>query len=167
MRDQSTRSNKLQTNKIHPAIQKHPDRVDRVVAESVGYYGDLRSVVKADLTFVPLSQVPPALKTRMGAMHGHDYIETFWSVLCNNHVTYIVTEHYDIRETVQNLTCPILMVNGDRDFYFDVDHPYNMYKEIQKNAALWIVPNCGHDVHHQYPEDFVRQVVGFLESHIE
>jgi pimeloyl-ACP methyl ester carboxylesterase len=142
---------------------RHPDRVDRVVAASVGYFGDLKSVVKTDLTFVPLSQVPPALKGQMAAMHKEAYLGTFWSVLSNNHVTYIATESYDIRPTVEKLSCPILMINGDRDYYFDVDHPYGVYKKIQKNASLWIVPNCGHDVHHKYPEEFARQVAAFLE----
>ncbi|MCF7559996.1 alpha/beta hydrolase [Sabulilitoribacter multivorans] len=41
------------------------------------------------------------------------------------------------------ITCPTLIIHGDRDDFFPVDIPISFYKSIP-NSYLWIVPNDGH-----------------------
>ncbi|PCJ96902.1 MAG: alpha/beta hydrolase [Flavobacteriaceae bacterium] len=42
------------------------------------------------------------------------------------------------------ITCPTLIIHGDRDEYFDIDVPVSMYKAIP-NAYLWVIPKGAHD----------------------
>lgn len=41
------------------------------------------------------------------------------------------------------ITCPTLIIHGDRDPYFSVNIPVISYKAIP-NSYLWVVPNDGH-----------------------
>jgi pimeloyl-ACP methyl ester carboxylesterase len=41
------------------------------------------------------------------------------------------------------IKCPVLIIQGDRDQYFPVDIPVNMYKSIP-DAYLWVIPGGGH-----------------------
>lgn len=142
---------------------RHPDRVGKVVAESVGYHGDFSSLIKTDMTFVPFERIEKAIRRKMVAMHGETYSRILWSVLSDHRESYIMSQTYDIRDEVTRLKAPLFIINGDRDFYFDVEHPMQIYKRLRKNARLWIAPNCGHDVHVEAPEAFIRNVMGFLE----
>ncbi len=143
---------------------RHKERVRRVVASSVGFFGSVKSLFQTDMTFVPFDRIEQRLRKQMGAMHGEDYVEHLWSILSNNRRSYIMSESYDIRPEVLRLKCPLLLVNGDRDFYFEVEHPVSIYKKLRRTASLWIVPGCGHDVHMEKTDDFVKTVTAFLES---
>ncbi len=41
------------------------------------------------------------------------------------------------------IKCPVLIIQGDRDEYFPIDIPVEMYKSIA-NSYLWILPNGKH-----------------------
>ncbi len=41
------------------------------------------------------------------------------------------------------IKCPVLIIQGDRDEYFPIDIPVEMYKSIP-NSYLWILPNGKH-----------------------
>jgi pimeloyl-ACP methyl ester carboxylesterase len=143
---------------------RFPDRIRRIVAESVGYFGSLKSLVQTDMTFVPFERIERALRKKMVAMHGEAYTPRLWSLLRNHTQSYIMREDYDIRSEVRQIKAPLFIINGDRDFYFDVEHPIGVYKALRTNATLWIAPGCGHDVHHDIPEEFAANVVRFLRS---
>jgi pimeloyl-ACP methyl ester carboxylesterase len=143
---------------------RHKERVRRVVASSVGFYGSIRSVIQTDMTFVPFDRIEQRLRRQMGAMHGEDYVERLWSIWSSNRQSYIMSDSYDIRPEVRRLRCPLLLINGDRDFYFEVEHPVSMFKKMRRNTSLWIVPGCGHDVHMEKPEEFVTTVTDFLKN---
>ncbi len=144
---------------------RNPGRVGRVVASSVGYFGDFKSLIKTDMTFVPFQKIERVLRRRMVRMHGGEYTRRLWSVLRSER-SYIMSDAYDIRAEVARLAAPLLIVNGDRDFYFDVDHPLEIYRKLRKTAELWIAPGCGHDVHIEAPEAFVQTVTRFLTKTI-
>ncbi|MFQ6114574.1 MAG: alpha/beta fold hydrolase [bacterium] len=44
---------------------------------------------------------------------------------------------------LSQIKCPVLIIHGDRDGYFPIDIPVQMYKSIP-NAYLWIIPNGNH-----------------------
>ena len=54
-----------------------------------------------------------------------------------------------------------LIVHGDRDQFFPVNIPVEMYQSIP-NSYLWIVPNGGHGPHNQHREEFVKLTKQFL-----
>lgn len=143
----------------------HPRRVKQVVAASVGYYGSLKFIVSTDMTFVPFDRIPAVLRQRMTLMHGDDYVKKLWAMLSAHKRSYIMNEHYDIRKMVATIKQPLLIANGDRDFYFDVKHPLSIYKKMRKTAELWIVPGTGHDIHMEQPALFVSEVLRFFDRH--
>ena len=141
----------------------HPRRVTQLVAASVGYFGSLKSMVAADMTFVPFAQIPATLRETMRRMHGAEYIETLWELLRKDKRSYIMNERFDIRKAVKSVKQPLLMANGDRDFYFEPAHPLSMFKKMRKTAELWIVPGVGHDIHMEQPELFASEVLRFFD----
>lgn len=143
---------------------RHPTRVRRIVTASVGFYGSARSILQTDMTFVPFERIEARIVRQMAAMHGEDYIRSLWSILSKHRGSYIMSESYDIRDEVRRVRRPLLLVNGDRDFYFEVDHPVSIYKKMRRTAALWIVPNCGHDVHMEKGDEFVSTAMTFLRA---
>jgi pimeloyl-ACP methyl ester carboxylesterase len=56
-----------------------------------------------------------------------------------------------------------LIVHGDRDEFFPVSIPVEMYRSIPR-SFLWIVPNGGHVPIHQHPEEFKRVALQFLSN---
>lgn len=59
------------------------------------------------------------------------------------------------------ITCPTLILHGDRDNYFPLDIPLTIYRSIP-NADLCIVPKTGHMLPVQSPELFLTSLVEFL-----
>jgi pimeloyl-ACP methyl ester carboxylesterase len=45
---------------------------------------------------------------------------------------------------LSTITARTMIIHGDRDPFFPVSIPVEMYHSIP-NSALWIVPNTGHD----------------------
>jgi len=44
---------------------------------------------------------------------------------------------------LSKIKCPVLIIHGDRDEYFPIDIPVEMYKSIP-NSYLWVLPNGRH-----------------------
>lgn len=141
---------------------RNKNRVGRIVVSSVGFFGSARSILQTDMTFVPFDRIDEGLRKRLKDMHGEDYAPHLWTALSEHRGSYIMSDTYDLRAEVRKVRCPMLIINGDRDFYFDVEHPASIFKKMRRTARLWIVPGCGHDVHMEKPDDFVQNVLSFL-----
>ena len=72
---------------------------------------------------------------------------------------------YNILSQVRKIKDEVLLIMGDRDFYFDVAHPLSALTKM-KRAALSVIPNAGHDVHIEQTRDFLYYVERFLLSGI-
>jgi pimeloyl-ACP methyl ester carboxylesterase len=62
------------------------------------------------------------------------------------------------------ITCPTLILHGDRDRYFPIHVPETMYQAIP-NAELGILPNCDHGLPGEQPEMFVTALIDFLSRY--
>jgi len=60
-----------------------------------------------------------------------------------------------------SITAKTLVVHGDRDDFFPVPIPVEMYRSIP-NSYLWIVPNGGHVPIGDHAEEFKRLALEFL-----
>jgi len=47
-------------------------------------------------------------------------------------------------EVVGRVTAPLLLVHGDRDTYFTLEHPRALYAAANEPKELWLVPGFGH-----------------------
>ncbi|HNZ26088.1 MAG TPA: alpha/beta hydrolase [Spirochaetota bacterium] len=142
---------------------KEPDRVCKIIAESVGYYSDHKLEIKTDWTFRPYDEIPHDLRDYLVAMHGEDYSKTFWDLIRTYRDGYIMNPDYNILNSIKNIKIPVLIMNGDRDFYFDIEHPLCARKKL-KNSQFCVIPGAGHDVHADKPEEFCLAVETFLNN---
>jgi len=141
----------------------NPDRVKKIIAESVGYYTDFKITVKSDWTFQSYDKMDNKLRESLQKMHGLEYSRLFWELLCDYKNGYIMKEDYDILDDIKKVKNSVLIINGDNDFYFGLDQPIKAFKKI-KNANLWVVPNTGHDVHIENSEMFIYNIRKFLKK---
>ncbi len=97
--------------------------------------------------------------------HGDkNYAEEFFNKIRHSKNSYIMSETYDIREEIKQIDCPVFIVNGDRDYYFNVFQPLEIYEMLKRKAKLWIAPGVGHDVHLESPNYFVSYLLDFLKD---
>ena len=141
--------------------KKHPQNVKKIVAESVGFYSDLKILMKSDWTFRPFPEIDKKLKKDLIHMNGEEYAVKFWNILRDYKSSYIMSENYNILKQMKKIQCPVFLIYGDRDIYFDIEHAGTAYKKF-KNARLWVVPETSHTPHWEKKDDFVNNVVSFL-----
>lgn len=60
-----------------------------------------------------------------------------------NELSYTYNDMNFTPAYLSKIKCPVLIIHGDRDEYFPIDIPVEMYKSIP-NAYLWTLPNGGH-----------------------
>src|SRR5262249_15844361 len=64
---------------------------------------------------------------------------------------------------------PFLVVHGDQDVYFPVDHAHQLYEAAGDPKDLWIVPGFGHaerGVDKRLPDRIGRRVQGTTSPHV-
>ena len=74
--------------------------------------------------------------------------------------------HDDMSFTAQDLstiTARTLVVHGDRDSFFPVDIPVNIYRSI-RDAALWIIPGGDHVPVYDTSVPFASTALRFLDG---
>lgn len=143
--------------------KKYPEKVNKLILESTGFYSDPKILVKSDWTFKPFGQINVRLKNKLIKMHGEKYAPKFWDIIRNYDLSYIMNHQYNILNELKNIKCPVFLINGDRDFYFEIEHTLAAYK-IFKKSRLWIVPDCDHVPHIEKKEQFITNLNEFLKK---
>ena len=67
---------------------------------------------------------------------------------------------YDLVEEMRRLTVPTLILHGDEDW--PCLKPGILMKQNIPSAALAVMPNCGHTINLEEPDEFNRLVGGFI-----
>jgi pimeloyl-ACP methyl ester carboxylesterase len=143
--------------------EKHPQQVKKIVSEAVGVYGDIKTYYKSECTFRPFDLLDYKIQEILTEMHGKDYVKKFWKICSEYKESYIMSDTYDIRHILNKIKCPVFIIQGDRDFYFEIDRAIEMYKKIPK-SQLCIMPNTHHDVHIERKKEFVNYVIDFFKQ---
>jgi pimeloyl-ACP methyl ester carboxylesterase len=63
-------------------------------------------------------------------------------------------------EHLDQLNLPVLVISGDDDQIVPVEQSIRLVEEIE-NAALMIIPNCGHLPQEECPEPFVEALIQY------
>ena len=71
---------------------------------------------------------------------------------------------YDLQEQMQALNVPTLVLTGDEDW--PCLQPALLMKRMIPAAALSVMPNCGHTINLEDPDEFNRRVGDFL-AHVD
>ena len=141
----------------------YPERVKSIVIASTQCYSQTTMVDKNAEDFPkPFHEIDPLLQKKITEWHG-EYAETFYEQFRKFGGAY-GTEFFDLRERLASVICPALVLYPDRSSIFDVEQAVEMYRNLSR-GELAVLPACGHNTYEYKPEDYVRNVLEFLERH--
>lgn len=141
---------------------RFPNLVRSIIAESVGVFTNKQILQKCNFVFRPsFSGLSERRKETLIRMHENGMEEIFWNHIRLHKSSYVMFQDYDIRERIKKISCPILWIYGDSDYYFDISYISSVYSLLEK-ASLWVVPNTNHEPHIEKKEQFIRVFTDFL-----
>ena len=138
-----------------------PQKVKTLILQAVGYYGNDKTVARCDDYFQPWSEIDGSLRRWLISHHGEDYAMLKWEAIRKAR-HYVWSRSYDYRPKFFNIEAPTLIIGGDRDPFFDLEHPIAAYRGIE-NSELCIVPGAGHFPNEEAPNTFNEVVLNFLK----
>jgi pimeloyl-ACP methyl ester carboxylesterase len=142
---------------------RHLDRVRTLSLVSATYFYDEHARAEILRVVEEMPERPKVIETAKrhhGPYHGDDYWQVLRAVFRS--WTEGPPELPFTPEDLQTITCPVLVLHGDRDPFFPVRVPVTMYRSLP-NAELCILPNTGHFLPKEEPDLFLTIVKGFLE----
>jgi len=119
--------------------------------------------LKAELIFGDYDGADPGLRTRMERWHGAERARTLWRIIKDNRSDYIQSESYSLLSCLKILTIPVCLIYGDRDPYFGKDYLGQVRRQMPE-ADIRTVSRCGHDIHLEKPDIFMRLLEDFFEK---
>ncbi len=69
---------------------------------------------------------------------------------------------FDFRPELPGVKCPTLILYPDRSSLFEVEQGVAFYRHIE-NSELAVIPKCGHNTYEHQPQEYLRQVLRFLD----
>lgn len=69
----------------------------------------------------------------------------------------------DLIDILPQVSCPVLVIQGEEDEYATAAQAYDLAKAIQ-GAELWMIPDVGHMPPQEIPEQFNQRASAFLEN---
>ncbi len=72
-------------------------------------------------------------------------------------------ENFDVRDQLENITAPTLVVAADEDYLTPINNQRYLCEHI-KNSSLVILPGVGHASMYEKPMVFVSLVLGFINT---
>jgi pimeloyl-ACP methyl ester carboxylesterase len=104
-----------------------------------------------------------SMNAKHGENHGSDYVAVLLDLWANSVIR--PNELPFTPEHLRRITCPTLIMHGDRDTYFPIQIPLTMHQAIQK-SNLCILPDCGHFLPWEInPLLFSSILLDFLKKH--
>jgi pimeloyl-ACP methyl ester carboxylesterase len=145
---------------LHMATSQ-PERIDAMVLVSAtSHFPDPARTIMRRASFATM---PPPVQQmyRECAHHGDEQIRRLIA-----RFNALGDDHDDMNFTAQDLsaiTARTLVVHGDRDRFFPVEIPVNLYRAIP-DAALWIIPGGDHVPIPDPEVPFTSTALRFLEG---
>jgi pimeloyl-ACP methyl ester carboxylesterase len=99
-------------------------------------------------------------RTGLRYAHGAKYESVFHNWFDGWHRSEYLS--WDIRQNIQQISCPALIVQGEKDEHATPQHAEDIAAEIP-GAELWIIPAAGHMVPQENAELFNARLLQFLE----
>jgi len=142
----------------------YPDRVKAIAISSTLCYSkiDMPGFCKGKM-FSCVEDAQSDFQDKLFDWHGRDYAPELYSLFMQMGGAY-GTGIFDLRETLNNIECPALVLYPDRSRLFDVDQAVLMYKSLSL-GELAVLPNCGHNTYEEQPEEYSKIVLSFFERH--
>ncbi|MBN2032140.1 MAG: alpha/beta hydrolase [Deltaproteobacteria bacterium] len=139
----------------------HPHLVRSIVTSSTQCFSNVPmaelNAMKFSKTFAELS---PELRDKFTDWHGKEAGTSF-----NQFRLYggeYGKECFDLRDTLQTVACPALVIYPDRSFIFEVEQGVEFYRHL-RFGELMVIPDCGHNTYEERPGEYVRAVLDFMK----
>ena len=137
-----------------------PEKVKALVLQGVGYHSTDQTVARCERFFRPWAEIDENFKRGLIVHHGQDYAGLQWEAI-RDAKPYVWDRTYDVRSRFPKIQAPTLIIGGDRDPFFGLEHPVAAFRGI-KNAELCILPGAGHFLSEETPLVFNQMVMDFL-----
>lgn len=141
-----------------------PEKTKTLICQGVGYYATDETVAECERYFRPWSDLDPKLRERLIDYHGRAHAAFHWESL-REAKHYVWDRSYDLRPRFSSLNVPTLIMGGDRDPFFGLEHAIAAYKGI-RTAELCIMPGAGHFLNEETPALFNSVIIDFLKRQI-
>ncbi|OGN89571.1 MAG: hypothetical protein A2158_01970 [Chloroflexi bacterium RBG_13_46_14] len=107
----------------------------------------------------------PEFKKKLINWHGETYAPEFFSLFMEGGGAYgSGSESFDLRDTLEKVQCPALVLYPDRSSLFDVEQAVLMYRSLPA-GELAVLPYCGHNTYEHQPEEYQRIILSFFARH--
>jgi pimeloyl-ACP methyl ester carboxylesterase len=145
---------------LHMATSR-PERVDAMVLISAtSHFPDQARAMFRRASFASMPQDVQAMY-RDCATRGDEQIRQLVTQFNSFHDDY--DDMNFTAQTLSTITARTLVVHGDRDRFFPVDIPMNIYRSIP-DAALWIIPGGDHVPIYDSTVPFASTALRFLDG---
>lgn len=138
---------------------EHPGKVVSLVLVSTHIYLEPKMTpgilsVKHDF------EHDPQFQEKLRRMHGENTEALFWGWFNGWHNPTI--KDWDMRPLIGEITCPTLVVQGMQDEHATPQHARDIVAAVP-NAELCLLPNAGHMVVQEAPDEFNEKMLQFLK----
>ncbi len=140
----------------------HPERIACLVLIAAHIYIESKMhpgilAVKSDF------ESNATFREKMRRVHGDKAEALFWGWFDGWTNPQIM--EWDMRPLISGLSCPTLVIQGTEDEHATPQHARDIARTIP-GAELWLVPEAGHMLPQDHPEEFNRYVISFLRKHL-
>jgi pimeloyl-ACP methyl ester carboxylesterase len=107
----------------------------------------------------------PGFRKKLINWHDETYAPEFFSLFIEGGGAYgNGSEPFDLRDTLEKVQCPALVLYPDRSSLFDVEQAVMMYRSLPA-GELAVLPHCGHNTYEHQPEEYQRIILSFFARH--
>ena len=164
---------------------KYPERIESLILVDPAVYagGGAPAWIRPVLGTPQMRHVGPLFARQIQAQ-GVEFIKTAWhdprkisQATFDGYQKPLKVENWDkalweltlssresgLAERVKEFALPILVITGDDDRIVPTEQSLRLAEELP-NAALAVIPQCGHLPHEECPDEFMQAVQDFLRK---
>ncbi|XP_019958119.2 valacyclovir hydrolase [Paralichthys olivaceus] len=143
------------------AAAKSPDLIDKVVA-----WGSNAFITQHDLDLYnavrDVSKWSVKMRQPLEEVYGAELFAKTWAAWVDGVTQFIKRPEGSVcMECLPLITCPTLIVHGEKDPMVPISHAQYLHKHV-KGSRLHLLPEGKHNLHLRFPEEFNKLVEDFL-----
>ncbi len=139
---------------------QHPQLVSCVVAVAAHIYVEAK-MEPGILTVRQAFKTDERFRLGLRNAHGEKFGSTFNNWFDGWH--RLESLSWDMRPTLAQISCPVLVVQGEQDEHATPQHARDIASAIPA-AELWLVPDAGHMLPQEHANIFNQRLLLFLET---
>ncbi|RZC32046.1 valacyclovir hydrolase [Asbolus verrucosus] len=140
---------------------KYPTVVDKLIIWGANAYV-IPEEIQSYEKIRDISQWSDRMKAPLIKLYTEEGLQTMWNNWCDALNQIFIKSGGDLcKESLKNITCPTLILHGDKDPMVADEHPEYLASNI-KGAKLYRFPEGKHNIHLRFSREFNDVVTEFL-----